>query len=244
MNEENLVKHYENLFRFQETDYRSKNVRKVIKKFLQNGNVLDVGCGTGHLVRELDNEGREVVGIEPTKDLFEFSKKVCEKDKRIKLYNVGGMDLKKLKRKFDNVICVDVIEHVEDDAGIIKSIYDVTNKNSLVIILVPAFRFLYGERDKLIGHYRRYSKRELIEKLENNGFEVIKSRYWNTLGFFPYFIFEKVFHMKIPEKHRYEDKKGLNLLLNKLLDFWFKVVENNISFGFGLSLIVVGKRKD
>ena len=219
-------------------------MRKLVRKFLQGGSVLDIGCGTGHLLRELSDEGREVTGVEPTKELFEYSKKICEKHKKINLYNVGGEHLKELNKKFDNIVCVDVIEHVENDIGILKSAYEVSGKNALFIVLVPAFPFLYGERDKAIGHLRRYSKKELIEKIENNGFKVIKSRYWNALGFLFYILFEKILRKKIPEGHRYRDKKGVTLLINKLLDLWFKIIENNFSLGFGLSLVIVGKKKD
>lgn len=243
MNGDNLVKHYDNLFRFQDIDYRSRNVRKIVKKFLQGGSVLDIGCGTGHLLRELVNEGREVTGVEPTKELFAYSLKVCN-HKKIKLFNINGNELGRINKKFDNMVCVDVIEHVENDIGIIKSASDVSGKNALFVVLVPAFPFLYGERDKSIGHLRRYNKKELIEKMENNGFKVIKSRYWNSLGFLVYFLFEKILRKKVPEGHRYKDKKGVTLLINKLLDLWFRVVENNISFGFGLSLIVIGKKRD
>ncbi len=242
MNEDNLVKHYGNLFKFQEVDYRNRNVRRVVKKFLQGGSVLDIGCGTGHLLRELVNEGKEVFGVEPTKELFEYSKKVCNKHKKIKLFNISGENLKSLNKKFDNLICIDVIEHAENDMNIIKSASEVCSKSALFIVLVPAFPFLYGERDKRIGHLRRYSKKDLIQKMEANGFKVIKSRYWNALGFLIYFLFEKILKKKIPEEHRYKEKKGITLLINKLLDLWFKIIENNLSFGFGLSLVVIGKR--
>ncbi len=242
MNEENLVRHYDQLFRFQDIDYRSRNVRKLIKRFLQGGSVLDIGCGTGHLLRELAEDGRDVTGVEPSKELFEYSLKVCEKNKKIKLFNLGGENLNTLNKKFDNIVSVDVIEHVEDDVNQIKNFYSVSGQNAFVVVLVPAFQFLYGERDKKIGHLRRYSKKELIEKMESNGFKVIKSRYWNALGFLVYFLFEKILRKKIPEEHRYNEKKGINLLINKILDLWFRVIENNFSFGFGLSLLVVGKK--
>lgn len=76
------------------------------------------------------------------------------------------LDVEKLNKKFDTVICLDVIEHIKKDTLAIKKLLEVLDPGRRLIISVPVFKFLYGLRDRESGHFRRYEKREFLRKLE------------------------------------------------------------------------------
>ena len=85
--------------------------------------------------------------------------------------------------KYDTIIYLDVVEHIEDDQNEILSAYNRLNKDGYLIINVPAFQFLYTDYDKKIGHYRRYSKssfKRLLQNLDINNFNM---SYFDSIGF-------------------------------------------------------------
>jgi len=61
--------------------------------------------------------------------------------------------------KFDTIICMNVIEHLDDDVGAIKNISKMISDNGCAIVLVPRGMWLYGSQDKILGHKRRYSEK-------------------------------------------------------------------------------------
>jgi ubiquinone/menaquinone biosynthesis C-methylase UbiE len=85
---------------------------------------------------------------------------------------------------FDGVYTSNVLEHVENDQEVLRSIYERIEKKGTIFVYVPAFMFLYSHFDQQIGHYRRYSKKELIHKLETAGFTVSKCYYNDSIGWF------------------------------------------------------------
>ncbi len=109
--------------------------------------------------------------------------------------------------------------------------------------MVPANKYLYAIRDRNAGHHRKYSKNELLVKLKEHNFKIIKVRYWNMIGFFPYLEAEKISHKEISSKLRNSHETGTYKdVLFDLINLWFKHIENNINFHFGLSLIVVAEK--
>lgn len=93
-----------------------------------------------------------------------------------------------------------------------------------------------------MGHFRRYRRKELEEKLQKAGFEIREIRYWNCIGLIPY-VFQKIFKVNI-DSVRYSSKnQRFAKFVNSGLDFWFRLFENNIKMPFGLSLIAVGVKK-
>lgn len=139
---------------------------------------------------------------------------------------------------------IDVIEHIEYDNNLVSKLCKFLNDEGELIIIAPAYNYLYGKRDREIGHYRRYNKKSLELLLESNGFRTTKISYWNMFGVAPYFISEKLF--KKPLIMSLRDKKQNNLfkkIISKLLFYWFKYIENNINLGFGLSLVCVARKK-
>ena len=237
--QEKLVEHYSKLLKSQESDFRSLNLRKLILKYAPKGIILDLGCGPGFMSRELLKRGDNVVSADIDESLLKMAKEVCSgyKTNIIKIKEIDELG----KNKFDAVICLDVLEHIKDDAKAMKNIRGALKDKGNAIIAVPAFGWLYGKRDKEIGHYRRYNKKELLKKLENAGFEIKKARYWNALGFIVYLFFEKILKARIKEDIRYKEKKGLNKLINNALSFLLGL-ENKIKMPFGLSLIVIAKK--
>jgi len=85
-------------------------------------------------------------------------------------------------RTFDTAVLVNVLEHIEDDAGALRSLYDGLNPGGTVVLFVPAFEALYSEFDRMVGHYRRYRRDELAGKVVQAGFEVVEARYVNVVG--------------------------------------------------------------
>ncbi len=144
------------------------NGRDDIKTF------LDFGCGAGELDVTLARLDLKGVGLDFSKDAIEIGQGLREKHNVSsgKLqFKLGGLD-KVSNQKFDIVICCEVLEHVEDDEGLLRELIGRTNK--YLLISVPAKQKLFDESDKAVGHFRRYEKNQLKKMLEDNNLEVVK----------------------------------------------------------------------
>jgi glycosyltransferase involved in cell wall biosynthesis len=86
------------------------------------------------------------------------------------------------KSEFDTVICLNVVEHLEDDVKALRNIRASLDKNGRAIVLVPAGPGLYGTLDKVLGHYRRYTRDQLVEACARAGFRVEKVLKFNRIG--------------------------------------------------------------
>ena len=88
------------------------------------------------------------------------------------------------KELVDSVVCVNVLEHIENDAAMLEKFASMLNPGGIILIYVPACSWAFGEIDKALGHYRRYSKRGLRELADRCGLDVVSSRYVNFIGAF------------------------------------------------------------
>ena len=87
-----------------------------------------------------------------------LNKTLVKKFKNKKNVKIYKKKIGEFKNKFNSIIYSDVIEHIKDDEKEIKIALKKLNKNGYLIIMVPAFQYLYSEYDKSIGHFRRYEK--------------------------------------------------------------------------------------
>ncbi len=85
-------------------------------------------------------------------------------------------------RSFDTVVCLNVVEHIEDDLGALTNIRKSLDKNGRAIVLVPSGPGLYGTLDKVLGHFRRYTREQLLEICRRAGFTVEKVLTFNRIG--------------------------------------------------------------
>ena len=93
-------------------------------------------------------------------------------------------EVKTVKNKnLDTIIGINVLEHIKDDVVALKHLSLLLNPGGKIILFVPAFPLLFGDWDEMIGHFRRYTKMKLEQKLKASGFIPIESFYFNSLGF-------------------------------------------------------------
>lgn len=83
---------------------------------------------------------------------------------------------------FDSIFCLNVAEHIEDDEIVFKNFYDQLKPGGHAIILVPHDPDLYTQVDKTLGHFRRYTKSELSDKLKDAGFKIKACKGFNRVG--------------------------------------------------------------
>jgi len=81
-------------------------------------------------------------------------------------------DFQALERRFDTVVCLNVLEHIDNDLRGLQNIHSALEAGGRAIILVPQDQRIYGTLDKVLGHYRRYSAIELQSRMEQAGFRV------------------------------------------------------------------------
>lgn len=136
----------------------------IIKPYL-GAEVLEVGAGIGSTTEVLISEEQERwVCLEPDGVLVDqINTKIV--DGRLPSFceaTVGTLNDLDASSVFDSVIYIDVLEHIEDDAGELKLAATHLKPGGHLIVLSPAHQFLYTPFDKAIGHFRRYSKAELM----------------------------------------------------------------------------------
>lgn len=152
-----------------------KNLLMCDDVLLDHLKILDIGCGDGFTVAEifknLNKVSIDAVDINLTDDqVSSFSNSY----KNITFYN--SYDLL-LGKRYNLIILLDVIEHVEDDLFFLKNAIKLAAPNSYIFIAAPAFNSLLGNHDKYLGHYRRYNKKTINNLVNQAGLKNIESGY-------------------------------------------------------------------
>ena len=80
-----------------------------------------------------------------------------------------------------------VLEHIEDDVQALRDLHQVMSEGAALAIYVPAFMFLFSKIDRSLGHYRRYGRAELVEKVTRAGFRVRDCYYSDSIGLLAWF---------------------------------------------------------
>lgn len=148
------------------------------------GDVLEVGAGMGAntlLLRSL-SAGRWFC-LEPDPELL----RKCTLDaKRLGLSVeavTGTLDALPPDRNFDTALYIDVLEHIDDDAGELRNLTRRMRPGGHVIVLAPAHQKLFSPFDRAIGHYRRYDAATL-RRIAPAGWVSHRCEYLDSLGFF------------------------------------------------------------
>jgi SAM-dependent methyltransferase len=141
--------------------------------------VLDAGCGTGGLIRRLahrhPNWRWTGVDLEPL--ACELSRQRCAAN--IVQGSVGALPFS--DESFDAAVCSDVLYHLDDDLATVREIFRVLRPGGVVVINVPAHRWLWSYHDVTVHGRRRYDRGELRRKLVEAGFKPAVLTHWNAL---------------------------------------------------------------
>ena len=144
-------------------------VRRLVRAFPPGYRVLDVGCGTGYVLRMLERtcRGAEVVGAEFYEDGVALARKrVTCPVVRADVYDLPFPD------PFHLVGMFDVLEHLADDAGALRALRAKTVPGGRLVLTVPAYMALWSHTDEAGGHYRRYTPANLRAVLGAAGWDV------------------------------------------------------------------------
>jgi SAM-dependent methyltransferase len=144
--------------------------------------VLEIGSGIGTLSTFLVDRERLVL----TDTREEYLARLRQRFDGLPNISVARLYLPRdtaiAGEPFDTVICLNVLEHVDDDIGSLAAIHRLLHPGGRLVLLVPALPALYGTIDRALGHHRRYTRAELEGKFERNGFRVRHIEYFNLAG--------------------------------------------------------------
>lgn len=202
------------------------------------GPILDVGCGTGGMLVHLAHFGN-ALGVDP----FPEAADAC-RIRNVPFVLGSGTELPFRDATFGAALALDVIEHVDDHAGILREMRRVLRPGGLALITVPAYQFLWSRHDELNHHQRRYRRRGLRTVVSEAGFEIVKLSYYNTL-LFPAAVLRKAL-MRFsredgPASHLDEVPGPVNAVLRSILIGERPLVQR-WNMPFGASLICAARR--
>jgi SAM-dependent methyltransferase len=141
--------------------------------------VLDAGCGTGGFIKRL-----KVRYPKWTFTGLDYSAVACDlaRQRTAETIVQGSiLELPFADQSFDAVVTADVLYHLPDDSVALKEIYRVLKPGGIIVMNLPAHRWLWSYHDVAVAGLRRYTRREVKQKLVAVGFKVNFCTHWNTL---------------------------------------------------------------
>jgi SAM-dependent methyltransferase len=214
-----------------------RNITQTLEPAGQTLKILDVGCGTGANLEMLAGFG-EAEGVDISDDALEFCRL-----KGLKAQKGLAETLPYPDDTFEITTALDVVEHLDDDLAGLKEMFRVTKHGGYSLIFVPAFMWLWGVQDDISNHRIRYTKKQIVERLEKAGYLIERATYANWTFFAPILAgrtFMKITGIK-PESENNVNISALNGFFGKLFSaetFWLR----NLNFPFGVSIVVVARK--
>lgn len=219
-------------------DFRASSLNELVASMLGPGSVLDAGCGSGSLSALLQRRGRQVTSRDVSPAMVELTEANLAREglstERVRL---GGVFEIAEEGVFDNVVALDVIEHIEDDVAAVAALARAMRPGGRLVLSVPALPALYGPKDEAVGHYRRYTPASLGAAVRGARLEIERMRWWNVLGV-PMVWAGNRLRRRVDGGWR-AGARPWHLALNAALRVWFQHVENRVEPPIGLSLLAV-----
>lgn len=178
--DDNYVTHYLELHR-RHWWWRARHslVMKTVRQVLADRDpqaprprILDIGCAGGVTFDDLHTYG-DVYGLEPNRELAEAFPRWRDRVERTEF----GPDYSGRER-FDLILMLDVLEHIEDDHGAALRLAQMLNPGGSVLLTVPALPSLWSVHDEVNRHFRRYTRKSLGEVLQGAGLEPQRNEYF------------------------------------------------------------------
>jgi 2-polyprenyl-3-methyl-5-hydroxy-6-metoxy-1,4-benzoquinol methylase len=199
--------------------------------------VLEVGAGTGTITQFLRGRDR-VCATEFDSQYLQLLERRFEHDPQIR---ARMFDLDKpvptdvAAQRYDTVICLNVLEHIEDDGAALRRMCEVLEDDGRLVLLVPAHQFLFGAMDSAIGHFRRYARPSLRALLEREGFSLENDFMLNALSTPGWFLNGRIL--------RRTSVPGMQARLANRLVPLFRL-ERKLNLPIGLSVVAIARRRD
>ena len=213
---------------------RQEIVQQCMKKVVTHDvNILEIGAGYGGMTGMLSSFGT-VNAIEP------YAKAVSYLRAKLKVKTFHGtFESFTGTEKYDVITCFDVLEHIEDDRQALAKMATLVNDKGLLVLTVPAFRFLWNRHDEINHHFRRYSKKELLKKIPGN-LKVKKASYFNTF-LFPVAILDKLVLSKNKRSYSFNPNSVVNRVLYRIFSAE-KPVLRFLNLPFGVSILLIAEK--
>ncbi len=215
----------------------NKWMADTIRPFLGKS-IMEVGAGIGNLTRFLVPRTKRYVAS----DIYpEHLARLASKFQHRPNVEVCFVDLarpecfEKFTGQMDSVVCLNVLEHIEDDLAGLRYIHSVLRPGGLAVVLVPNGQKIYGTLDVALGHYRRYSETELRDKMQQTGFEVETVLMFNRISRPAWYVCGKLLKQK-------GLRRGQMRLFDSMVRFWRKI-DPKLPWP-ATSLIAIGKKNE
>lgn len=174
------------------------STRLILKQFdYQLGkNILEIGGGLGQISSMLVKNGRLITSLEPDpklwKQLEASTQSLGIRSFPSTLEQALSSSQISSDEKFDSIVIVNVLEHIEDDIKELQIAKNVLNPGGKIFIFVPAMPSLYGSMDAISGHFRRYRRSELEAVIRAAGLQTQSIHYFDPIGVLPYWLSYRV----------------------------------------------------
>jgi len=202
--------------------------------------VLEVGSGIGTMTRRLADAADVVVGLEPNTNCVTRLQDAMQGHPRFTLHacHLEECDPSELaSHRFDTVVCVNVLEHIEDDVQALALFREVVaDTGGQVLIFVPAMQQIYGPHDAALGQHRRYSKRSLTASFAAAGLDVVMMTYTNPIGLLGW-----MYNLYVSGNTEHTSRQVR--LFDRFVAPWALPLERMITPPIGLSLFAVGRAR-
>jgi SAM-dependent methyltransferase len=226
-------------------------VRQVIAGLPDGYRVLEVGCGTGNVLRMLEavcTRGT-VVGMDQEEEGLKYARArtTCTLIQ-------GDVRTTTFDRPFDIVGLFDVLEHIPEDAQVLRDLRTVLTDHGVLLLTVPAHPSLWSYFDVASHHQRRYTATELREKLETAGYRVEYMTHYMTTLFPAMWLGRRLAALRsgreVSEKRAYDMAANelhivpiVNDVLIRLMSWETEGVRRHWSMPFGPSLLALARTK-
>jgi SAM-dependent methyltransferase len=233
------------MFRVEETHWWYRALHRLIFQVLdaelpdwREKEIVDVGCGTGAILNQLGNSGKNV-GIDLAPEAISFCRQRG-------LNNVQQGDIHALPfpdASFDAVICSSVLYHqwVSDVEGAVREMHRVLRPGGVLLVNVPAFPFLHSAHDEAVMTARRFRKREIRELLQKRNFKIRRLTYWTTF-LFPLAVAARTLAgSKMGRDFETEGASFTQRALGGIMALELRLLRK-ISLPFGVALLAVARK--